>query len=119
MCRIVVGIQDARHSEICNSITNSPWTTLAVTAVRRSEQVRQQQTVLRGTEIKPTTPVNAVHKGRKHRLPADKKQNGPNKAEKCSKCENHLVTTEIVAQLEAICRKYKKQGHFQTVCNQK
>ena len=115
--RIVVGIRDARLSErlqLDHKLTLDD----AVTAVRQSEQVKQQQTVLRGTEVKPEIPIGAVQKGHKHRQQADEQQNEPNKSEKCNKCgkaPGH--SRERCPAKDAICHKCKKRGHFQTVCH--
>ena len=114
--RIVVGIRDARLSErlqLDHKLTLDD----AVTAVRQSEQVKQQQTVLRGTDVKPATRIDAVQKGRKHRPPPDKKTSEPNKAEKCGKCgKSPAHNRERCPARDATCHKCKKRGHFQTVC---
>ena len=114
--RIVVGIRDARLSErlqLDHKLTLDD----AVTTVRQSEQVKQQQTVLRGTEVKPATHVDAVQRGHKHRQPADEQQNEPNKAEKCGKCgRSPAHNRDRCPAREAICHKCKKRGHFQIVC---
>ena len=115
--RIVVGIRDARLSERLQ-LDHKLTLDGAVTAVRQSEQVKQQQTVLRGTEVKPEIPIGAVQKGHKYRQQADEQQNEPNKSEKCNKCgkaPGH--SRERCPAKDAICHKCKKRGHFQTVCH--
>ena len=117
--RIVVGIRDARLSEKLQ-LDHKLTLDVAVTAVRQSEQVKQQQTVLRGTGVKPVTPIEAVQRGHKHRPLAEKKQKEStkyNKAEKCDKCgKTPAHNRDRCPAREAICHKCKKRGHFQTVC---
>ena len=117
--RIVVGIRDARLSEKLQ-LNHKLILDIAVTAVRQSEQVKQQATVLRGTGVKPATPIEAVQRGHKHRPLAEKKQKEStkyNKAEKCDKCgKTPAHNRDWCLAREAICHKCKKRGYFQTVC---
>ena len=104
--RIVVGIRDARLSErlqLDHKLTLDD----AVTAVRQSEQVKQQQTVLRGTEIESATPVNA--KGYNHRPPAEKCSN-------CGKSPGH--NRDRCPARVAICHKCKSEDTFRLCADQ-
>ena len=132
--RIVVGIRNAALSE---KLQLDADLTLekAVTQVRQSEAIKQQQPLLRGgSAVKPDTPIGAVQrkrgpgqrtKGKRSRAISGQSQqvnratpqshpcNSP-VCTRCGKSPNH--DREHCPAKDATCRKCAKKGHYQAMC---
>ena len=126
--RIVVGIRNAALSE---KLQLDAELTLekAVTYVRQSETVKQQQTVLRGgNTVKPDTVIGAVQgtmelgQGSRRQRSSQWTSRGPTQNQcgsstVCSMCgKSPAHDWEHCPAKDAICRKCPKRGHYQAVC---
>ena len=128
--RIVVGI---RNTSLSERLQLDPKLTLesAVTQVRQSETVKQQQAVLRGSStLAQDIPVGAVQRGRSNRKgkPFKGVNPGVNKGSQssatsrdnpkgCSRCGKLGFHDKAnYPAKDAICRRCNKRGHFQVVC---
>lgn len=124
--RIVVGIRDATLSEKLQMDAKLTLTT-AVTRVRQSETVKQQQGVLRGASgpvsIKePSEEMHALSLARKTEGSAQQRQKQNRYAtssacHKCGRAPSH--NWKDCPAKEAECRKCHKRGHFAVVCKSK
>ena len=128
--RIVVGI---RNTSLSERLQLDPKLTLesAVTQVRQSETVKQQQAVLRGSStLAQEIPVGAVQRGRGNwkgkpfkgvnpgvnngsQSSATSRDN-PKGCSRCGKLAFHDKAN--CPAKDAICRRCNKRGHFQAVC---
>ena len=116
--RIVVGI---RNNSLSEKLQLDPRLTLdsAITQVRQSEAVKQQQPLLRG---KPDTPVGAVNKSRGGITWGSKNNPGvsPTASQKrhrcnwCGKIPPHDKSR--CPARDKICNNCNKRGHFKIVC---
>ena len=126
--RIVVGIRNAALSE---KLQLDAELTLekAVTYVRQSETVKQQQTLLRGGNTeKPDTVIGAVQgtrepgQGSRRQRSSQWTSRGPTQNQcgsstVCSRCGKFPANyREHCPAKDAICRKCSKRGHYQAVC---
>ena len=122
--RIVVGIRNAQLSEKLQ-LDSELTLEKAVTQVRQSEAIKQQQPLLRGGSTKQDTPVGAVQAKRKSQRMyqssgrqnsgATQKQPGSNQGcTRCGKIPAH--DRQQCPAKDAVCRKCNKKGHFQAVC---
>ena len=126
--RIVVGIRNAALSE---KLQLDAELTLekAVTYVRQSETVKQQQTLLRGGNTeKPDTVIGAVQgtrepgQGSRRQRSSQWTSRGPTQNQcgsstVCSRCGKFPAhDREHCPAKDAICRKCSKRGHYQAVC---
>ena len=120
--RIVVGLRDASLSEKLQ-LDSELTLEKAVTKAQQAETVRQQQSVVRGDEMKqPEFPVRAVQRGRSGR---GKAPHGPRWSEsamqkRSSMCHRCGLTPAHDRQQcpakDAQCNKCRKRGHFKRVC---
>ena len=112
--RIVVGIQDCKLSE---KLQLHPTLTLekAITTVRQAEDIKKQQSVIRGDSKEETLlaecPVQAIH---------DTTTTTMTKSQ-CASCRWRgkfpaLERRKCPAK-SATCRRCQKRGHFQSVCH--
>ena len=119
--RIVVGIRNAQLSEKLQ-LDYELTLEKAVTQVRQSEAIKQQQPLLRGGSTKQDTPVGAVQAKRKSQRMyqssgrqnsgATQKQPGSNQGcTRCGKIPAH--DRQQCPAKDAVCRKCNKKGHFQ------
>ena len=125
--RIVVGI---RNSTLSEKLQLDSRLTLesAITQVRHSEAVKQQQSLLRG---KPDAPVGAVHKIRGGTSPAkfnqalcegrsttshgqNRQHRARNSCSRCGKCPGH--NPAVCLAKDKVCNFCHKRGHFRAVC---
>ena len=118
--RIVVGI---RNSALSEKLQLDPRLTLdsAISQVRQSEAIKQQQTLLRGG--KPDTPVGAVHKGRggprayrgsgSYNTPTSHKQ----PQDVCPWCGRRPAHSKAQCPAkDQLCNNCHKRGHYKSVC---
>ena len=118
--RIVVGI---RNSALSEKLQLDPRLTLdsAISQVRQSEAIKQQQPLLRGG--KPDTPVGAVHKGRggprayrgsgSYNTPTSHKQ----PQDVCPWCGRRPAHSKAQCPAkDQLCNNCHKRGHYKSVC---
>ena len=118
--RIVVGI---RNSALSEKLQLDPRLTLdsAISQVRQSEAIKQQQPLLRGG--KPDTPVGAVHKGRggprayrgsgSYNTPTSHKQ----PQDVCPWCGRRPAHSKAQCPAkDQLCNNCHKRGHYKAVC---
>ena len=128
--RIVVGISNSSLSEKLQMDADLTLTT-AVAKVRQAEEVKKQQTLLRGdtspTGRKPEIPVGAVQQSRRGGRFIRKPGSAPNKSShshsqsqtttSCTRCgRTPPHDRQSCPARDAICRKCSKRGHFQNQC---
>ena len=118
--RIVVGIRNAALSE---KLQLSADLTLesAITQVRLSEAVKQQQPLLRAAEGDRTDSIVGSVKNYKRQCRGGDSLNSganqPGSSPACSRCGRKPVhDRQHCPARDAVCRKCRKRGHFQAVC---
>ena len=111
---LVVGIRDARLSQRLQ-LDSDLTLEKAVTSIRQSEMVHQQQSLLRGEE-EGQFPIDAV-KTSKVNKPKSGKGNGQPRQTTCPRCgKRPYHDKEVCPAKGMICRKCGKRGHFYRVC---
>ena len=126
----MVGIRNSSLSEKLQ-LDAELTPTMAVAKVRQAEEIKKQQALLWGetaasTGKKPEIPVGAVQKGRRGGKPLRKPRSALNQPSthsqpqtaactRCGRTPSH--DRQSCPARDAICRKYSKRGHFQSVCH--
>ena len=118
--RLVVGILDKKLSERLQ-LDADLTLEKAVTSVRQSEMVHQQQSLLHGGEPKHV-PIDAVQTIRKpiKKNPSSSQERNQfkrttfSRCSRCGKSPNHDL--EVCPAKGMTCRKCGKKGHFQRTC---
>ena len=131
--RLVVGIRDAALSE---RLQLDAELTLekAKKSIRQREAVKEQQTILDGTN--GATNVDAMHNnrgrgGQRDRRPGDvqhrsnrppfkqnEKQHTPS-PKRCTCCGKELHMCSKCPAKDAVCHKFQKKGHYGSLCRSK
>lgn len=118
--KIVVGIRNAKLSERLQ-LDSELTLEKAITSVRQTESIHQQQPLLRGSGNETKQTVGAVNAHKKAAPPKGKSTQGGHghttgvtTCSRCGKSPSHEIKS--CPANDAICRKCKRRGHYQRVC---